>query len=131
LKIFDGVDVLQRGLGASWKRNSIILNNVANVDTPGYKASEMNFESFFRDEFDNDSGFQHTRTRETHMAIPAEYDNLDGMVTTSDTVERMDGNNVDIDKETTDFAKNVIFYNTLIRKVSGQLTQLQTAIRGQ
>lgn len=44
---------------------------------------------------------------------------------------RMDGNNVDIDQEMTDYAKNVIYYNTLLRKINGQFNQLRMAIKGQ
>ena len=43
----------------------------------------------------------------------------------------MDGNNVDIDQAMADFAKNVIYYNTLLNKVNGQFNQLRTAIKGQ
>ena len=131
MRMFSDVNLMQRGIGASWKRNSIILNNVSNVDTPNFKASELNFESFFRKELFSDDDFHHKRTRETHMYIGKNFQTLDGMITTSNTIERMDGNNVDIDKETTDFAKNVIFYNTLMRTTSSQFSQLRTAIRGQ
>jgi len=130
MKIFDGIDVLQRGIGASWKRNSVILDNIANVDTPDFKASEVHFEQFFKNAFRED-GFEYKRTRDTHMQLGFGDSNLDGVVVPTDTVERMDGNNVDIDKETTDFAKNAIFYNALLRKVNGQFNQLRTAIKGQ
>ncbi|MGI6152262.1 MAG: flagellar basal body rod protein FlgB [Christensenellaceae bacterium] len=132
MNIFSGVDLLARGVNASWKRNKIIQNNIANVDTPDFKASEIQFERFFEDAIRNGADdFGLKRTRRTHMVIGSEFDSVDGMVTTSQTTERMDGNNVDIDKETTDFAKNVIYYNTLTQKVNGQFSQLRMAIRGQ
>jgi flagellar basal-body rod protein FlgB len=130
MSIFDGIDTMQRGAGASWKRNSVILDNIANVDTPNFKASELHFERYFKSAMEAE-GFAHRRTRDKHMRLGVSDEGLAGMVVPSATTERMDGNNVDIDKETTDFAKNVIFYNTLIQKINGQFTQLRTAIRGQ
>ncbi|HBU11748.1 MAG TPA: flagellar basal body rod protein FlgB [Clostridiales bacterium] len=131
LNIFSGIELPERGLNASWQRNSIILNNVANVDTPDFKASELQFESIFKDALDDES-FVFRKTRPRHMDIGQNnLEGIDGVVTSSNTVERMDGNNVDIDKEMTDFAKNVIFYNALLRKVNGQFNQLRTAIKGQ
>lgn len=129
MDIFSGITPLERGLGASWKRSTIIQNNIANVDTPNYKAQELQFERFFRNALEDDD-FKLQRTRKTHMEIPSEFDSLDGMITTTQTTARMDGNNVDIDKETTDFAKNVIYYNTLSQKVNGQFSQLRAAIKG-
>ncbi|MDL2237841.1 flagellar basal body rod protein FlgB [Christensenellaceae bacterium OttesenSCG-928-K19] len=131
MNIFSGIDLTERGVNASWQRNSIILNNVANVDTPDFKASELQFETLFKSALD-ESSFQFKQTRAAHMNIGnSNLDGIDGVVVTSNTEERMDGNNVDIDKEMTDFAKNVIFYNALLTKVSGQFSQLRTAIKGQ
>lgn len=130
MSIFDGIDTLQSGVGASWRRNSVILDNIANVDTPDFKASELHFENYFKSALESEN-FAYTRTREKHMRLGVDDESLNGVVVQYNTTERMDGNNVDIDKETTDFAKNVIFYNTLIQKVNGQFNQLRTAIKGQ
>jgi len=133
MNIFRGVDTLEWGLGASWKRNSVILDNIANNDTPNFKASEVNFEAMFRNALQDDDTFKLKKTRPTHMDIGGSTDlsDVEGFVVQrEDTTQRMDGNNVDIDREMSDFAKNVIFYNTLLRKVSGQFTQLRTAIKG-
>ena len=45
---FDYVDVLGKAADASWKRNEILANNMANVDTPGYKRQDIDFESQLR-----------------------------------------------------------------------------------
>ncbi len=130
MKIFSGLNGLESGLNASWQRNAVILNNVANVDTPGFKASEVEFESLYKNALENGSdGFQLKRTRATHMVL-GDSDGSLQTVFSHNTVERMDENNVNIDKEMTDYAKNVIFYNTLQRKINGQLGQLRTAIKG-
>ena len=42
---FDYVNVLDKAADASWKRESLISNNIANVDTPGYKRQDLDFQS--------------------------------------------------------------------------------------
>ena len=132
--MFDGLKGLENGLAASWLRNETILNNVANNDTPNFKASGVEFEELYKKALGTDDDFQFKQTRETHMAIGSSgnADSIQGaVVPKDDTTYRMDGNNVDIDQEMTDFAKNVIYYNTLMRKINGQFTQLRMAIKGQ
>lgn len=129
MSFFKGVDILDKGLEASWMKNSVILNNIANVDTPNFKASEFKFEQYFKNAFER-TDFPDKRTRDSHMKLTLGNDDFEGIIVETDTIERMDGNNVDINRETTEFSKNVIYYNTLLRKINGQFSQLQTAIRG-
>ena len=132
--MFDGIKGLENGLEASWLRNETILNNIANNDTPDYSASGVEFETLYKEALEKEDGFQFKQTRATHMPIGGSSDGSDvkGIVSMkSSTNYRMDGNNVDIDQEMTDYAKNVIYYNTLLRKINGQFNQLRTAIKGQ
>ena len=131
IDMFKGLAGLEKGMAASWKRNSVILNNVANVDTPDFKASELAFESLYRSALKDEDGLDLKQTRASHMDIGnTDLNSLEGVVLHTNTTERMDGNNVDIDHEMTDFSKNYIWYTTLQRKVNGQFTQLRTAIKG-
>ena len=43
--VFDYVNVLNRAADAAWRRNDVLANNIANMDTPGYKRQEVDFES--------------------------------------------------------------------------------------
>ena len=131
--MFDNMTNLQNGLNAAWLRNSTILNNVANVDTPDFKSSGVEFESLYqRMKNDQADGFQAKQTRATHMDFGTGSSTVEGVVVKRDnTTYREDGNNVDIDQEMTDFAKNVIYYNALLRKVNGQFSQMKSAIQGQ
>lgn len=132
--MFDGLKGLENGLDASWLRNKTILNNVANNDTPNYKASGVDFETLYKAAVEQEDGFRFKRTRATHMPIGGSADGSEvkGVVIQKEaSTYRMDGNNVDIDQEMTDYAKNVIYYNTLLRKINGQFNQLRMAIKGQ
>ncbi len=131
MDIFKDVNTLQKGLSASWTRNSVIMNNVANADTPDFKTSSVEFEDLYRQSLQSEKeGIALKKTRPTHMDIgTSSLEDVKPVVQVNeDTTARMDGNNVDIDKEMTDLAKNVIYYNALTRKISGEFTQLRLAI---
>lgn len=132
MNIFKGVNSLEKGLSASWTRNSVIMNNIANVDTPDFKSSSVEFEDIYKKSLANkEDGFELKKTRPTHMDIGnPDLENVQPVITqNSDTTQRMDGNNVDIDKEMSDLAKNVIYYNALTRKITGEFSKLRMAIR--
>ncbi len=129
--IFQNVDIMTRALDASWKRNEVITNNIANVNTPNFKRSRVEFETILRDYLDN-SSLPGQRTKERHIAIGVEnLDKLNYRVTTSKNFKtRRDGNNVDIDVEMGELAKNTIVYNSIATKLNSDLKRLKIAITG-
>lgn len=126
--LFNNVNVLQKGLDASWLKNQVITNNIANVDTPGFKSSNVEFESAFKSALEQ-GGMVTKKTREKHMDFGASLDDMSSMVTKNDNSSmRMDGNNVDIDTENAELAKNTIYYNTLVQQISSELRRLSMVI---
>jgi flagellar basal-body rod protein FlgB len=125
-KMFSNVNMLKAGLDASWMRNEVIANNIANVDTPNFKSASVSFESAFRNAL-NQEGFTAKTTRAQHIDFS---DNLPRatVVTDTGTTYRMDGNNVNIDAESAKLAKNQIYYNTLVRQLSSEFSKLSMAI---
>lgn len=129
--IFKGTTILNKALDASWARNEAISDNIANVDTPGYKRKQVEFEKYISDAIDN-NGVTGTVTNENHIPIgKQDINNLNYKVTTdqSNTTMRLDGNNVDIDAEMGLMAKNGILYNALIQKITGEFNKLRMAIK--
>ena len=125
------MDLLQRGLSASWTRNAVIRNNIANVETPGFKASILEFESLFAKALREDSDFIVARTHEKHIDFRAKEDimSIKPMLTQSRALSmRMDGNNVDIENENVRLAQNSIYYNTLMEKMNSEIRRLRMAI---
>jgi len=125
------MDMLQRGLSASWSRNAVIRHNIANVETPGFKASVLEFESLFAKALEEESGFRTTVTHTGHRDFRAIGDIMDikPMLTQSRALSmRMDGNNVDIENENVRLAQNSIYYNTLIEKLNSEVRRLRMAI---
>jgi flagellar basal-body rod protein FlgB len=131
INLFGNIDLLQKGLQASQMRHDVILNNIANVSTPGFKASHVEFESYMADAMDENT-FVGTRTNEKHIDIggSAAGDVEPSIVTDSNTTMRMDQNNVDIDQQNSELAKNTIYYDTLVRQISGEISRLKMAIDG-
>jgi len=132
--MFKPMDVLQKGLSASWTRNAVIRNNIANVETPGFKASDVEFETILARSLQNDgfgSGFKGAKTHPKHIDIGArdEKPTLEARIVKRNNLSmRMDGNNVDIEDENVKLAQNSLYYNTLMEKLNSELRRLRAAI---
>lgn len=127
--IFKDTKYLEKGLDASWTRHQVILNNIANADTPGFKSSHVEFEDEFKAALAQ-SDFEAKRSRPGHMdfGTPDVNDVPINIVQDGDTTMRMDGNNVDIDHEMSELAKNNIYYDTLVQKLTSEYNRLRMAI---
>lgn len=123
---FDYVDVLGKAADASWKRNEIIANNMANVDTPGYKRQDIDFESQLRRALGNsryetvDAKVSHVTGTELEPRVYTDSANFS---------YRLDGNNVDIDTEGVELAANQIKYNGLISSINQEFTNLKLVMK--
>lgn len=128
--LFASADLLQKGLHASWVRNATIRNNIANSETPGFKSSEVVFESLVSEAL-SETGFKGKLTREKHIEIGG-AENLEDIservVKIKDTSMRMDENNVDIEAENAKLAQNSIQYNTLLLKLNSELNRIKLAV---
>ena len=127
--IFKPMDVLQKGLSASWMRNAVIRNNIANIETPNFKASYVEFETLFARALE-EGGFTGTRTHIAHRPLgKGDIDSIQPMIRQNRELSmRMDGNNVDIESENVRLAQNSIFYNTLVEKLNSEIRRLRLAI---
>jgi len=129
--LFKPVDLLQSGLSASWTRNAVIRNNIANVETPNFKSSDVEFETLLARAFQN-SGFRGAMTHPGHREIGAGFARFEDVtpqvVKRRNTAMRIDGNNVDIEAENVKLAQNSLYYNTLVEKMNSELRRLRSAI---
>jgi flagellar basal-body rod protein FlgB len=114
---------LEKSLDAAWLRNEVISGNVANADTPGYKRKEVQFEQFLNSEMKN-SQIEKGQTRLSGGGgVKVVEDH-------SSYSYRLDGNNVDMEREMAQMAMNTLRYNTLIQRMNGQFSKLRNVIRG-
>jgi len=131
--LFSSTKYIEKGLDASWTRNQVISNNIANAETPNFKSSRVEFEDAFRRALNADeNSFETKKTRPQHRDFSSTPD-LDSVratvVKNDESSMRMDGNNVDIDKENVELAKNTFYYYTLVAKLNSEFTKLRSAIR--
>ena len=123
---FDYINVPDRAADAAWQRNEAISNNIANVDTPGYKRQDVAFESVLQQALGNNR-----------------YESMDDKVANVDLSRlrgrayvdyanysyRLDGNNVDIENENVMLAENQLKYQGLISSINQEFTNLKTVMK--
>ncbi len=123
---YNYINVLTKAADASWTRNEIITNNLANVDTPGYKRKDVSFQNYLLQELTSgDSTSLRTRVNDVEVG------NLNATVYTDFTElsYRLDGNNVDIDTENVEFASNQLYYQTVLDTINHQFSMLKAAMQ--
>ncbi len=108
---------LTRGLDVAALRQKVTANNIANLNTPGFKRSYV----LFGEELDKARAkLPLVRTNMRHYPErPGETDPR--VATEHHTAQRSDGNNVDLDQEMLDMVTNQLRYNALIQTTSGRL----------
>lgn len=121
------IAMLEQGLDYASLREKVIANNIANADTPNYKAKDVQFKTELERALQS---LEAKRTHPKHLPFRHQMTN-DFLVTTrADVVYNHNGNNVDIDKEMADLAENQIYYNALIEQLNGKFATLKTVIKG-
>mgnify|MGYP001274223729 CR=1 FL=1 len=126
-KIFTSAEISEKALDAAWLRNKAISQNIANVDTPGYKRKTVKFEELL-DSVSN-MKFKGFKTHKKHIEI-GNSNSVDIRILTENKnfSSRLDGNNVDIDNEMASMAKNTIKYNVLIQNMNAGFRRLKSVI---
>jgi flagellar basal-body rod protein FlgB len=124
----------RKAIDAAALRQKVISNNLANVDTPHYKRTEVNFEDAFKQAVDRSPkrliGF---KTDNQHFEINPVTD-INSVQPTmwreNDTFTRADDNNVDLDVEMAELAKNQVMFDSLVESLNRKFSMLKMAIRG-
>jgi flagellar basal-body rod protein FlgB len=113
------------------QRAGILAANIANADTPNYKARDMDFPAMLeRMQQGDESGFGLKRTHERHIA--AEEPMFEGMIKYRNPMApALDGNTVDMQMEQARFAENALQYQTSLTFLNGKIRSLKLAIKGQ
>ena len=126
--VYSYVDVLGKAADASWLRNEVINNNIANNDTPGYKRKEVSFDNILTTELKS----VHSSLQDLDKTVSnVNLNRLEGRVYTDSVAYsyRIDGNNVDIDTENVELASNEIKYNGLISSIEAEFERLKAVIK--
>lgn len=122
--------LLEKSVDASALRHQAIANNIANINTPGYKKLEVSFEEEFKRARGSKSKIKMAQLDNRHLPSPGLSTSDISINTSSATSMRNDGNNVDIDEEITKMAENNIRFNAMTKLLADRFKSLRMAIEG-
>jgi len=121
LDLFEGIRKVEPYLDFTWKRHKVILSNIANADTPNYRALDLEMRREERTIPLKTTRPEHIRPREGNTFRVVEVKrNLVGN----------DRNNVSLEEEMAKMVQNRIAYEVYMRMVSGSFEKLNRVIRG-
>ncbi|MGF0223309.1 flagellar basal body rod protein FlgB [Bacillus velezensis] len=127
MDLFSGtIQNLENALGRADIKQKVLTNNIANIDTPNYKAKKVSFRNLLDQETSN---LEAVKTDYRHVDFTGSGDDY-SIVSSSDTSYQQNENNVDIDKEMTDLAENQINYQALVERMSGKFNSLKIVLTG-
>ncbi|GKV67792.1 flagellar basal body rod protein FlgB [Sporosarcina sp. NCCP-2716] len=128
MELFGGsISMIERGLNFSADKSKAIAQNVANADTPNYKAKTVDFKSYLNEA--KASQPEAYRTDKRHL--PFSPSSAGTPVRTYANFRfNQNGNGVDMDKEQADLAANQIYYSALVDRMSSKFNSLNNVIKG-
>lgn len=135
-RIFDSKNqfILTKSMDAATLRNNVIANNIANVDTPKFKRSEVIFEENLKKVLEKNTNYAKlkvTHPRHIQIAEGKKLEEFEPEIRVLDDLGfRNDENNVDIDVEMAKMSKNKIQYDSLGQSMNNELQLLRLAITG-
>lgn len=126
--INDNINLLSKALDGIWLRNKAINHNISNVDTPNYKRVTVDFEDKLREAiYKNESKLN--RTHEKHLPVSKKINEIQPYIGVDRGYSyRFDKNNVNIDTESANLAKNTIMYNAVINQVINEFDKIKNVI---
>ena len=117
---FNQNDILQSAMQASIVRNDVIQNNIANVDTPNFKRSEVSYESSLQQAVDLANASNNPVDLNTvSTTVYKPYDQNE---------YRIDGNNVDIEREMLSLYENSVRYSVMTNAVMNNYKRINIVL---
>lgn len=123
---FSYTNIMDKALDASWMRENAIAHNLANVDTPGYKRKDVDFQTLLERELRQSkfSSLDNTIRHADLMDLEAStYTDHSGFS------YRLDGNNVDVDTENVELASEQIRYQALTGSLSQEFARFKAVCK--
>lgn len=126
--VFDYTNILDKAADASWMRENVITNNIANIYTPGYKRQDVDFESVLQ------KALGKTKYSSLDKKVRELNQDLGKLTTTSYTDAanysyRLDRNNVDENTENAELASESLRYQLLTTAITNNFSRMQTVLK--
>ncbi|MFV0342253.1 MAG: flagellar basal body rod protein FlgB [Anaerocolumna sp.] len=121
--LFNYVNILNKAADATWKRNELLTNNIANASTPGYKRKDVEFQTLLMRQLQGNGTLdQKVANADISAMEPSVYTDY------SNLSYRSDGNNVDIDTESANLAENQITHSALLESMTQEFSRIKTVL---
>ena len=146
-QLTDSLDFHSKALVVRAERQRIIASNIANADTPGYSARELNFKETLSDLTGSGRAQMpmksaapsgaNLKTHAQHMTLQpmqsqeAELGAGTKLIYAANSQASLDSNSVDLDRERASFVDNSVRYEATLRFINGNSKTLLSAITGQ
>lgn len=122
---FSYINVLDKAADASWLREATITNNLANVDTPGFKRKDVDFEGVLKTELGRSKYVTlDQKVKDLHM----NHLNATAYTDSSNFSYSLDGNNVDVDTEQVELASEQLRYTALTDSITHEISRFKSVL---
>lgn len=118
--------LLEKSMGFLWTKQAAILDNIANIETPNYKAKVVTFEESLRDRLESAG-----RASAPRKAVREVIEDAEFAVFEPQEAVRMDENSVNITEQSVEMIRNAYQMQYVMQSINNNLTLLQTVVRGQ
>jgi flagellar basal-body rod protein FlgB len=126
------IAICHKGLDTAMVRQRVIADNIANVNTPGFKKSHVTYEYYLKQALHGKGKLVTKVTHPRHIVwggVPDPTKVSPAIVIEHDTIYKNDGNNVDINAEMANLAKNTIKYEAIVTRLADKFRMLNTIIQ--
>lgn len=125
IRLFDkAIDRLANGLEYTNRRHEVLAKNVANLETPGYRALDVTFDDYLK------PAVIATDVRQIAIGPGRPGDPAARIVYANDGRARDDGNDVSLDRQMSRLAENTLFNHTLVQLLASRFATVKQAISG-
>ncbi|MFT6431456.1 MAG: flagellar basal-body rod protein FlgB [Halopseudomonas sp.] len=128
----NALGIHERALVFRGQRAAVLANNVANAETPNYKARDLDFSATLEaQQTGAGTGFATSTTHAHHISTEGFLDQAAGLRFRIPSQPALDGNTVDSELEQSAFAKNAIELQASFTFLNSKFSGLMTALKGQ
>jgi flagellar basal-body rod protein FlgB len=128
-RLTDALDFQTQALVLRAERQRLIASNIANADTPGYVARDMDFARALREATGQASAVAPAATQKGHVQVAGGARAEPNLLYTRPAQSNLDGNSVDMDRERAAFADNTVKYEATLRFINGSVRTMLDAMK--
>ena len=117
--------MLEKSMGYRWTKQAAILDNIANAETPNYKAKTVTFEDSLKEKLEKAKGSSKPRSNVRNVLETSQF-----YVTEQQESTRMDDNGVNITEQSIEMVRNAYQLQYVMNAINSDLSVLRRAIQG-